>query len=87
MGSPSGPDFVVVRLANCPEFLVAWFALVRLGAVLVPSSVANIASEIQHILDVTIDRAIVPDSANLDVIQAALDAVDCERDHQINRQR
>lgn len=46
-------DFVLVHLRNCPELLVTWFALARLGAVLVPSNVANTAPEIEHILAVS----------------------------------
>ena len=51
-------DFVVVHLRNCPEFLIAWFALARLGAVMAPSNVANTAGELEHILDVTEARLV-----------------------------
>ena len=34
-------DFVVVHLTNSPEFLVAWFAIARLGATLVPSNIGQ----------------------------------------------
>jgi crotonobetaine/carnitine-CoA ligase len=52
-------DFVLVHLRNCPELLVTWFALARLGAVLVPSNVANTAPEIEHILAVSQARLAV----------------------------
>ena len=44
---------MIVHLFNCPEFLITWFALARLGAAMVPSNVANTAGELEHILDVT----------------------------------
>ena len=45
-------DFVLVHLTNCPEFLVSYFAMAKLGAVLVPSNVANTTPEIQHLVNV-----------------------------------
>jgi crotonobetaine/carnitine-CoA ligase len=46
-------DFVVVHLRNCPELLVAWFGLARLGAVLVPSNISNTAPELAHLIAVS----------------------------------
>ncbi|MFD4252419.1 AMP-binding protein [Amycolatopsis thermoflava] len=43
-------DKVVVHLGNCPEFLVCWFALAWLGAVLVPSNTANTVGELRHVV-------------------------------------
>lgn len=45
-------DFVLVHLTNCPEFLVGLFAMAKLGAVMVPSNVANTTPEIQHLVKV-----------------------------------
>ena len=42
-------DKVVVHLGNCPEFLVCWFALAWLGAVLVPSNPAHTEGELRHV--------------------------------------
>jgi crotonobetaine/carnitine-CoA ligase len=44
---------VVVHLRNSPEFLISWFAIVRLGAVMVPSNVANTVSELEHVIGFT----------------------------------
>ncbi len=41
---------VVVHLRNCPELLVAWFAITRLGGVVVPNIVANMAPETEHVV-------------------------------------
>ena len=43
-------DAVVVHLRNCPEFLIAWFGLAAIGAVIVPSNTANTAPELGHII-------------------------------------
>ncbi|WP_033289731.1 AMP-binding protein [Amycolatopsis jejuensis] len=43
-------DKVVVHLPNCPEFLFSWFGLAWLGAVTVPSNVANTAAEMDHVV-------------------------------------
>jgi crotonobetaine/carnitine-CoA ligase len=70
-------DFVLVHLRNCPELLVTWFALARLGAVLVPSNVANTAPEIEHILAVSGARlAITEPDLLAPVEQAAGDGVE-----------
>lgn len=46
-----GPGSTVnVHLRNCPEFMVTWFALARLGAAMVPSNIANQVTEMEHVL-------------------------------------
>jgi carnitine-CoA ligase len=56
-------DFVVVQLVNRPELLIAWFAAARLGAAMAPSNVANTATELQHILEVTESPLVITESA------------------------
>jgi crotonobetaine/carnitine-CoA ligase len=41
---------VTVHLRNSPEILETWFALATLGAVFVPSNVANTVPEIRHVV-------------------------------------
>jgi crotonobetaine/carnitine-CoA ligase len=65
-------DFVLVHLANRPEFLITWFAAARLGARLAPSNVANTATELEHILSVTEARLAVTEPALADVVEQAL---------------
>lgn len=65
-------DFVIVNLSNCPEFLITWFALARLGASMAPSNVANTATELQHILNVTEARLVVTEVALLNSVEEAL---------------
>lgn len=43
-------DKVVLHLPNCPEFVLTFFALARLGAVGVPSNTANLAAEMRHVV-------------------------------------
>jgi carnitine-CoA ligase len=52
-------DFVVLHLRNSPEFLIAWFAMARLGAVLVPSNIANTAGELEHLIDFSSARFVI----------------------------
>ncbi|HVW46312.1 MAG TPA: AMP-binding protein [Solirubrobacterales bacterium] len=63
-------DNVVVHLRNSPEFLVAWFALMRLGAVMVPSNIANTATELAHVFEVTGARAAVTEPDYVEAIGA-----------------
>jgi carnitine-CoA ligase len=65
-------DRVVVHLRNCPEVLVAWFALARLGAVLVPSNVANTAGELEHILAVSGARIAITQPDLLGAVEPAI---------------
>ncbi len=67
-------DFVVVHLANSPEFLIAWFALARLGATLVPSNTANTAAELEHIIGFTASRLVVTEPAYLETVRAGIEA-------------
>lgn len=62
-------DFVVLHLTNCPEFLIAWFALARLGATLIPSNVANTVGELEHIIGFTRARFVITEPRFLDVIR------------------
>lgn len=43
-------ETVAVMLANCPEFLVSWFAISQVGAVMVPINVLYSSDELAHLL-------------------------------------
>src|SRR5690606_15883158 len=62
-------DKVVIHLRNCPEFLVSWFALARLGAVMVPSNVANTVSELDFVVENSEAIAAVTQSDYLELLQ------------------
>ena len=67
-------DFVLVHLANRPEFLLTWFALGKLGAVLVPSNVANTAPEIQHLVQVASPVVAICEARFYDVVSQGVSA-------------
>jgi carnitine-CoA ligase len=69
-------DFVVLHLRNSPEFLVAWFAMARVGAVLVPSNVANTAGELEHLISFSAAKLIVTEPTLAEPVEAAVAAVD-----------
>lgn len=44
-------DFVLIHLENCPEFLLAWFACARLGAVAVTTNTRSAGEELRYYAD------------------------------------
>ncbi len=44
-------DRVLLQMQNCPQFMVAYYAIVRADAVVVPVSPMNTAEELQHYLE------------------------------------
>jgi crotonobetaine/carnitine-CoA ligase len=70
-----GPgDRVVVQLRNSPEILVAWFAIVRLGAIFVPANVLSAVPELEHVLQVTNASVAITEPDYRDVIERAIEA-------------
>ncbi len=43
-------DRVVLYMQNCPQFVVAFHAILRAGAVVVPVNTMNLAAEVEHIV-------------------------------------
>jgi crotonobetaine/carnitine-CoA ligase len=68
-------DFIVIHLHNCSEFVIAWFAFARLGAVFVPSNIANTTAEVAHILEVTQPRLVLTEPEYAGTIRAAIDVI------------
>jgi crotonobetaine/carnitine-CoA ligase len=68
-----GPgERVTVHLRNGPEILETWFALATLGAVFVPSNVANTAQELRHVLRRSGAVALVAGTDYTEVVEKAL---------------
>src|SRR5205823_3856408 len=44
-------DKVNLHLPNCAEFLLAWFALAKIGAVMMPTNVAATEPELAYLVD------------------------------------
>jgi crotonobetaine/carnitine-CoA ligase len=63
---------VVVHIGNCPELLVTWFALAKLGALFVPTNALNMTPEMVYILRFSKPAAIVTDPARWPVIAEAM---------------
>jgi len=43
-------DRVLIHLENCPEFILAWFACVHIGAVAVTTNTKSVASELEYLM-------------------------------------
>jgi carnitine-CoA ligase len=68
-------DAVIVHLPNCAEFVISWFGLAWLGAVLVPANTASTAAEIGYMMDRSKAVAVITAPRLLDVVLAARDGV------------
>lgn len=65
-------DRVTIHLRNSPEVIEAWFALATLGAVFVPSNVANTAGEIQHVVSYSESVAVITQPLFAEVVAQAV---------------
>lgn len=61
---------VAVMLPNVPEFLFTWFAIAKLGAVMVPVNVGYTGAELDYLLDQSDAQALVIDAAYLPALAA-----------------
>ena len=58
-------DRVMVQLANGPEIIMAHYAIIKAGAIVVPLNVMYVAHEIKYIGDDTAAKAVILDSSFL----------------------
>ncbi|MGH2914328.1 MAG: AMP-binding protein, partial [Solirubrobacteraceae bacterium] len=65
-------DVVVLSLYNCPEFVLAWLAAQRLGAIAAPINFRLSPGEVAHVLDDSLPAAYVYDAS---LAQTAADAL------------
>jgi carnitine-CoA ligase len=63
---------VVVHLRNCPELLVTFFAIARLGGVAVPNIVANKVSETEHVVAHSDAEIVLTSAAYAELFKAVL---------------
>jgi carnitine-CoA ligase len=75
-------DAVVLHLGNRAEFLFAWFGLAWVGAIMVPSNLANTSRELKHILDHSEALGVVTSPAYADTVAAAVRSISCVK-HQL----
>lgn len=52
-------ETVAVMLSNCPDFIVAWFAIAQAGAVMVPVNVLYAPDELRYLLSTSESAAII----------------------------
>ena len=71
LGISSG-DKVIVHLANSPEFIVSWFALSKIGAIMVPTNIYSVGGELVYIINFSDAKYIITDIAYLDVFNNIL---------------
>lgn len=67
-------DKVNLHLRNCPEFLFLWFALAKLGGIMVPTNPLSTAAELQYILNHSESILSVTEPDYLRVVEDALEA-------------
>ena len=63
---------VVVHLPNSPAFLVTWFALAKIGAVMVPTNTANTAAEMEYVINFSDATTIVTERPFMEMFGKAL---------------
>ncbi|WP_344899749.1 AMP-binding protein [Actinomadura meridiana] len=69
-------DKVALALGNVPEFVVAFFAVARLGAVVVPCNLRNHPAEIAHVIRAADARLLIGTDATLDDLDDRLPGAD-----------
>jgi crotonobetaine/carnitine-CoA ligase len=65
-------DKVTVYLGNCPEFLLCWFGLAKIGAVAVPSNIAITGYEMTYVVNHSDSKAIVTQPDYVAMIQSIM---------------
>jgi len=63
---------VVVHLPNSPAFLLTWFALAKIGAVMVPTNTANTAAEMEYVLTFSDATTVVTEASFLAMFEQTL---------------
>ena len=63
---------VVVHLPNSPAFLLTWFALAKIGAVMVPTNTANTASEMEYVANFSDATTVVTEAAFVEMFDKTL---------------
>ena len=60
---------VALMMPNVPEFVLSWFALAKLGAVLVPTNSAYTSTELDYLLNQSDAQAIIIDASLLPALE------------------
>jgi len=65
-------DKVIVHLLNSPEYLFSWFALAKLGAVMIPTNVLSGAFEMEYYVNFSDTVAIITEPNYMEMFQSVL---------------
>lgn len=71
---------VAVMVENSPAYLVAWIALARLGAAIVPINTRYTSREVEHVLRLSHARLLIIDIALFSVVDGLEECVDLIRE-------
>lgn len=59
-------DHVTLHIPNCLEFMVSWFALANIGAIMVPTNILSTANEMEYILNHSKSVLLITEEAYLE---------------------
>ncbi|MFH1057605.1 MAG: long-chain fatty acid--CoA ligase [Pseudomonadota bacterium] len=69
-------DRVALHLPNCPQYVLAYFAVLHLGAIVVNVNPQYTPSELKHIIDTTSPKAMFTTDLAMPLVQAVLQTVE-----------
>jgi crotonobetaine/carnitine-CoA ligase len=67
---------IILHLENCPEFILAWFACARLGAIAVSTNTRSVASDIQHFSATTKPVGIITQSHFVELLSDNMSGIE-----------
>jgi len=62
-------DKVNIHLSNCPEFIFSWFALSKIGAIMVPTNILSTSHEMEYVLNHSESKLVITEPEYLNVIE------------------
>jgi long-chain acyl-CoA synthetase len=68
-------DRVALHLPNCPQYIIAYYAVLHLGAIVVNVNPQYTPAELKHIVDATSPRAMVTSDQAMPLVRALLATV------------
>ncbi|NMG39719.1 AMP-binding protein [Chelativorans sp. ZYF759] len=74
---------VALMMPNGPEFVLSWFALAKLGAVLVPTNTAYTSSELDYLLNQSDAQALIVDASLLPALEGMAKRPSCLDDARV----
>ncbi|MFH1033994.1 MAG: long-chain fatty acid--CoA ligase [Pseudomonadota bacterium] len=69
-------DRVALHLPNCPQYLLAYYAVLHLGAIVVNVNPQYTPSELKHIMDTTTPKAMITLDLSMPLVHSLLETVE-----------